>query len=123
LEKEAKQAPAQLPPLESLPKVGYCSVCGESVHQTPYGTVCKNGHGGAEILDQPRKKETPVKPILSAPLPSSADKPGKSIDFSSIDPEKEWECFGTIDKNHPECQECPFAKRCEDKKNSKVKKG
>jgi hypothetical protein len=105
-------------------------VCGESAHQTPYGTVCKNGHGGVEVLDQPPKKEQPakqsepVKPEPSKPAePPPVEKSNKAIDFSAIDPEREWECFGTIDKNHPECQECPFAKRCEDKKNSKVKKG
>jgi hypothetical protein len=55
------------------------------------------------------------------PAPS-ASKTSKAIDFSSIDPEKEWECFGTIVKDHPECKECPFAVKCEEKKNSKAKK-
>jgi hypothetical protein len=27
-----------------------CSVCGEPQFQTPSGTVCKNGHGGADPL-------------------------------------------------------------------------
>jgi len=85
--------------------------------QPPSVSVCKNEHGGAEVVDQPPKKEEP-KPA-EAP---SASKTSKAIDFSSIDPEKEWECFGTIDKNHPECKECPFATKCEEKKNSKAKK-
>lgn len=113
-----KQAPVQPPPLESFPKVGFCSVCGEPVHEAPAGTVCKNGHGGAEVLDQPPTKEAPKK---EQPKPAPA-KSGKAIDFSAINPETEWECFGTIDKNHPECKECPFAARCEEKKNSKAKK-
>jgi len=71
----------------------------------------------AEVLDQPPKKEQPkVEPA------KPAAKSSKAIDFSSIDPETEWECFGTIDKNHPECKECPFAVKCEEKKSSKAKK-
>jgi len=132
-----KQAPVQPPPLESFPKVGYCQECGEPAYETPSGTVCKNEHGGAEVVDQPPKKEEPKKeepkkeepkkeePKKEEPKPAeapSASKTSKAIDFSSIDPEKEWECFGTIDKNHPECKECPFATKCEEKKNSKAKK-
>lgn len=28
-----------------------CSVCGEPQHETPYGDVCENGHGGAPGVD------------------------------------------------------------------------
>jgi hypothetical protein len=80
--------------------------------------VCKNHHGGAPVLDEPPAKQK------AAEKPAENSKPAAKkleFDFSSIDPEKEWECFGTIDKNHSECQECPFAKRCEEKKVSKSK--
>jgi hypothetical protein len=117
-----KQAPVQPPPLESFPKVGYCQDCGEPAYETPSGTVCKNGHGGAEVVDQPPKKEEPKKEEPKPVEAPSASKTSKAIDFSSIDPEKEWECFGTIVKDHPECKECPFATKCEEKKNAKAKK-
>ena len=29
---------------------GWCSVCGEKAYNTPSGTVCKNGHGGAPLV-------------------------------------------------------------------------
>ena len=28
-----------------------CSICGEPQHETPYGDVCENGHGGAPGVD------------------------------------------------------------------------
>jgi hypothetical protein len=80
---------------------------------------------------KPIAKTVPAQPIeapKSAPKPAEVqqpvtqtEKPGKKVefDFSSIDPEKEWECFGTFDGKHTECQECPFAKKCEEKKNAK----
>jgi hypothetical protein len=62
---------------------------------------------------------TPIEPEKPAEPPTKAD---EVIDFSSINPETEWECFGTFDKNHHECQKCPFAAKCEAKKISKAKK-
>ena len=92
-------------------------MCGEPAYETPSGSVCKNKHGGAPVLDKPLTKKTDsLKPASE----TGKQKDKKSeFDFSSIDPEKEWECFGTIVKDHPECKECPFAVKCEAKKNAK----
>lgn len=42
--------------LESFPFIGYCSACGEKVYDTPSGSTCKNGHGGADVFSEPFKK-------------------------------------------------------------------
>ena len=100
---EIEQAPA----LESYPKVGFCAECGEPAYEKPSGSCCKNGHGGAGVLVEP-------------PKPKEEKSTSSPIDFSSIDPDTEWECFGIMYiEGHPECKECPFAKRCKEKKNSK----
>lgn len=92
--------------------------------------MCKNGHGNAPVLNEPPAKQKPVekpvekpaeKPVAKATPTTDKPKPKVEFDFSSIDPEKEWECFGTYDGSNSECQECPFAKKCEVKKASKQK--
>ena len=69
------------------------------------------------IMDRLAEKEK-LKSAKPAETPTST-KSSKAIDFSAINPETEWECYGTIDKDNPECQECPFAKGCEEKKELK----
>ena len=65
---------------------------------------------------EPEKKQKAQASVVSKPAKPSV-KSKQSIDFSSIDPEKEWECFGMITDGHPECVECPFAEPCRSKKS------
>ena len=120
----------KLPPLDSFPFNGYCSDCGEPAYETPSGSVCKNGHGNAPVLDEPPAKQKPVekpvekqvdKPAAKVTPPVEKPKPKLEFDFSTINPETEWECFGTYEAGNSECKECPFAKQCEVKKASKSK--
>jgi len=42
-----KEGPRPDLPLEECPLMGTdCPVCGEPLHDTPSGSLCKNGHGG-----------------------------------------------------------------------------
>ena len=52
---------------------------------------------------------------ISADEPVSEAKDEKvktGFDFSKIDPEKAFLCFGTIDPQHQECIECPCREKC-----------
>lgn len=86
----------------------------EPVKQTPVRTPVSKPVEPAPVVPKPSE---PVK--AETPKPAANPASGKKFDFSAIDPEKEWECFGTFDGKHSECQECPFAKQCEEKKNAK----
>ena len=50
------------------------------------------------------QEEVTASPVERTPVlpPSAAE-----FDYSKIDPEKEWMCFGTMEPEHTECQECP----------------
>ena len=51
------------------------------------------------------------------PAESSATGEGDKMefDFSKIDPEKVFLCFGTIQPEHQECVGCPVRQKCADK--------
>ena len=49
------------------------------------------------------------------PVEPPDEKVESKFDFSKIDPEKEWECFGTIEPDHSECLDCPAREKCADK--------
>ena len=42
------------------------------------------------------------------------------FDFSKIDPEQVFLCFGTIEPEHQECKECPHKSSCAIKAGLKV---
>jgi hypothetical protein len=42
------------------------------------------------------------------------------LDVSSIDPEKDFMCFGTIEVANQECAECAFKAKCAEKAGVKV---
>jgi hypothetical protein len=54
-----------------------------------------------------RQKEEPVN--------STANDTVEKADFSNVDREKDFMCFGTIEADNAECMECPFRERCADK--------
>lgn len=54
-----------------------------------------------------------VKTETASPAPQTTGE-SSVIDPASVTPE-EYVCFGTIDKNHPECQQCKFNKQCAEK--------
>lgn len=39
----------------------------------------------------------------------------EAFDFSTIDPETDWECFGMIEPEHTECKACPYKVKCAEK--------
>lgn len=48
------------------------------------------------------------------------DKNAKKFDVSTIDPEKDFMCFGTIEPASQECIDCPFKERCAAKAGVKL---
>jgi len=48
-------------------------------------------------------------------------KASSDFDFSKVDFEKEWECFGTIEPDHPECKGCPAKEKCAEKAGVSLK--
>jgi len=54
------KAPVDWEDLEQYPLLGYCDVCGEPAHDSPGGSLCKNGHGGAPYSSKPPEAEEPV---------------------------------------------------------------
>ena len=46
--------------------------------------------------------------------------PPVEFDFSNVRPE-DFVCFGTIDENHSECQQCPFKVQCAGKAGVQLK--
>ena len=96
-------------------------MCGEPAYETQSGSACKNGHGGADFTENPPAKKTVQEKLADKMKQKVEEKPKAKVefDYSSIDPEKEWACFGTFDGTSSECTECPFKGKCEAKKTSK----
>lgn len=61
-----------------------------------------------KTVKKPEKKEEVEEEEEAAPEE-------ENFDFSEIDPEKEWECFGQIEPDHVECKSCAYRERCADK--------
>ena len=55
--------------------------------------------------------------------PAVSDDAQAEFDYSSIDPEKEWACLGTIDPEHTECKACPFRQKCAEKAGVELDEG
>ncbi len=70
------------------------------------------------VEDEP--KEPPEAVAGPTPAEPPKDQPEQEFDFSQIDPEKEWGCFGTIDIDNDECDDCPFRQQCADKAGIKL---
>ena len=58
----------------------------------------------------------PVKPSKTKPKEEEEEAEGDEdlplVDFSDIDPKKDWVCFGQRDQDHIDCQQCPFNEDC-----------
>lgn len=68
--KQEDPIPAAITPIELLEKAGTkCSTCGEPQFNTPSGVCCKNGHGGADPIEE-EKPTTPTVPPKQSPEPS-----------------------------------------------------
>ena len=68
------ESPGENPPLDYFPQIGFCSVCNEPQYDAPPGSLCKNGHGGAPTISEPKPK---------AP-PAESSKVGGIIDYDSL---------------------------------------
>lgn len=64
---------------------------------------------------EPGSKKTVKTPVKEEPEEVDGAKPEEEFDFSSIDPENDWECFGQIEPDNFECKECAFRERCAEK--------
>jgi len=62
---------------------------------------------------QTKKPEPTVKKVSSEPEEEPEEEhPASIVDFSKIDPERDWECFGSIEPDHTECKKCPAREKC-----------
>ena len=50
--------------------------------------------------------------IEAQPAVQVSEKQAQKFDFSSIDPAKDFMCFGTIEPANQECIDCPYKTQC-----------
>lgn len=85
---EQMRLPDQLPPPQ--PTRFFCADCGEPQFTCPSGTLCANGHGGADSLDAPPTPPTQQQNEeidVEAMLQDSEEKPAPALpddDFSDL---------------------------------------
>ena len=58
------------------------------------------------------EKKVIIPPKYDSKEDSDDDYGDVEIDFSEINPEEQWECFGSIEPDHVECKECPYRGKC-----------
>ena len=133
---ESKEEPADGP---------QCPECGESVDEgAKFCGECGFKLGGktTKTKDKPKADKSPVKE-KSVKMPAKKDEKPKektvklpekeeeeegedeevvdeNFDFSEIDPEKEWECFGQIEPEHTECKSCAYRVKCAEKSGVEI---
>lgn len=69
--------------------------------------------------DKPKEKTVKV-PVKEDESEGEVEEATENFDFSEIDPEKEWECFGQIEPEHLECKGCAYRIKCADKSGVKL---
>ncbi len=72
------------------------------------------------VKAEPKAETKTVHRPESAPPEDDGSKPEEKFDFSEVNPETDWECFGQIEPEHPECKDCPFKVKCAAKAGKKL---
>jgi ribosomal protein L40E len=83
----------------------FCAECGH-----------KMGNEAVEVEAEKAPEPVEEKEAEPEPTPEPAKEEAKGdeedFDYSDINPETDWQCFGQIEPDHVECKGCPYRKPC-----------
>jgi hypothetical protein len=103
------------------PSARFCSDCGHSLvkEKSKEKKPVTSDKDDKKVKIPQKREEKPKEKTVKTPEPheeeEASPEPEEEFDFSAIDPEKEWECFGQIEPDHAECRGCPYREQCAEK--------
>jgi len=118
---DVKLCPSCDSPINSDSK--FCGECGHSLvaepkpEKAPVEEKPTEPEKTVKVPVKSKKKDEPKKtvkvPVKEKESEEEEEKEEEQFDFSQIDPEQDWECFGVmIEPKHRECRDCPYITKC-----------